>query len=351
MTRIILAALLAVFAWIAAPHANAQTANTSGTEIIARPALRDAVTVNGPVVRIGDLVEHAGEKAGIAVFRSPDPGMSGLVPADAIVEALRAQGVIAVDTRDIAEVRVTRPSNAITADHLKERIAAALAQRGGLGEADDLTIRFDGEIAPLEIDPARRDDLRLARASFNPQTARFEANFIYAPKDAPAQRLRYTGTAQELVGVAVLNRSLERGAVVRADDLTVERRPRNEVSAEYVSLAQAAGKALKRAMRAGQPLRDSDLSRPLMVQRGESVIIIYRTSGIYLTIRGKAEESGALGDVVAITNLQSKRTMQGVVSGPGEISVSPAGRVSAHANTPTRHAALEAGAATISSAE
>ena len=40
-----------------------------------------------------------------------------------------------------------------------------------------------------------------------------------------------------------------------------------------------------------------------------------------LTVRGKATESGAEGDVVNVVNEQSQRTVQGVVSGPGRVTV------------------------------
>ena len=45
----------------------------------------------------------------------------------------------------------------------------------------------------------------------------------------------------------------------------------------------------------------------------------------------EAGEAGAMGDVVSVTNPQSKRVLQGTVSGPGRISVqaSSAGRVAA----------------------
>ena len=38
-------------------------------------------------------------------------------------------------------------------------------------------------------------------------------------------------------------------------------------------------------------------------------------------MRGKALESGAEGDMVNVLNIQSKRTIQGVVTGPGRVTV------------------------------
>lgn len=344
--------MLSVLASAGAAHA--QTTGSLGPAdrtVSERPILRDSVTVNGAIVRIGDVVERAGAAADIAIFRAPDPGTTGTVAAAAILDALRAHNVIAVDTANITEVTVTRISNAVSTDELKARIAAALAQRSGLGEAKDLTIRFDGEIAPLEIDPARRDDLRLLRATYNPQNARFEALFVYTPPNAPGQRLRYTGTAQELVDVTVLVRSVERGTVLRAEDISLEQRPRNEVTADLIGAIPAAGKAIKRAMRAGQILREADLSRPEIVHRGESVVIVYRTDGIFLTTRGKAEEGGAMGDVINVVNLQSKRTLQGVVTGPGEVTMSPARRISSVSTSSLSHHTRQATLATAPNVE
>ena len=42
--------------------------------------------------------------------------------------------------------------------------------------------------------------------------------------------------------------------------------------------------------------------------------------GILLTVRGKALEAGAVGDVVSVLNIQSNRTVQATVIGPGRVS-------------------------------
>jgi flagella basal body P-ring formation protein FlgA len=58
------------------------------------------------------------------------------------------------------------------------------------------------------------------------------------------------------------------------------------------------------------------------VQRDQSVTLIYESVGLYLTIRGKALENGTEGDVVSVMNLQSKRTISGVVTGRGQVTIS-----------------------------
>ena len=44
--------------------------------------------------------------------------------------------------------------------------------------------------------------------------------------------------------------------------------------------------------------------------------------GLTLTLRGQAQDVGALGDTISVLNVQSKRVVQAVVSGPGRVTVS-----------------------------
>jgi hypothetical protein len=74
----------------------------------ARPALRASVTVQGDLVRIGDLVENAGPVANVAIFRAPDLGTTGAVATDRIVDAIRPYQLIDIDTRGLSEVSVAR---------------------------------------------------------------------------------------------------------------------------------------------------------------------------------------------------------------------------------------------------
>ena len=70
-----------------------------------------------------------------------------------------------------------------------------------------------------------------------------------------------------------------------------------------------------------RPLRRTDLSRPELVHRDDNITLVFEVPGILLTTRGKALDSGAEGDVISVLNPQSKRTVQGIVSGSGRVTV------------------------------
>jgi flagella basal body P-ring formation protein FlgA len=116
-------------------------------------------------------------------------------------------------------------------------------------------------------------------------------------------------------------RPLERNDIIKASDISIERRPKAEVGSDGISLDRAIGMQMRHAMRAGQALRTLDLAKADLVTRDQSITLIYEAPGIYLTGRGKALEAGTKGDTVSILNLQSKRTVQGVVVGPGQVAI------------------------------
>ena len=121
-------------------------------------------------------------------------------------------------------------------------------------------------------------------------------------------------------------RSLGRGDVIRRSDVVIARRPKLGQVADLVgSVEQAIGSAARRPIAAGEPIRTADLMRPEIVVRNEAVTIMFEIPGIVISLRGKALESGAEGDLVNVVNLQSKRTIQGVVTGPGRVTVSRPG--------------------------
>jgi flagella basal body P-ring formation protein FlgA len=157
-----------------------------------------------------------------------------------------------------------------------------------------------------------------------PRNGRFDISFEL-PGSAAARRvsLRFTGTVREMVEVATLTRTLRQGEVIKGSDVTIDRRPKAEAGLEGVSPEQAIGLAVKSPSRVGTALRQSDLVKPLAVQRNESVIITYEVPGITLTIRGKATEAGAVGDIVNVLNIQSNRPVQATVTGPGRVAVAP----------------------------
>ena len=294
-------------------------------DVIAAPVLRANVTVSGDIVRIGDIIDNAGVAAQIAIYRAPDLGTTGSLPVAQVINTLRAHQVIGVDTRDLKEISVTRLARMIEGKDIEQQVARALERRNGLGEAANLSLTFDRDPGDIRLDASNTGNMQATAVRYEPRNNRFDVTFeISNESGLTSAKLRFTGTAIETVEAAVLARNVERSEVLKSSDVLVERRAKSEVGSDATSRDRAVGMQARRQLRAGQALRVADLARPDLVQRDQSVTLIYEATGLYLTVRGKAMESGTEGDVVNVMNLQSKRTVSGTVTGRGQVSISVA---------------------------
>ena len=292
-------------------------------DVIAAPALRANVQVSGDIVRIGDLIDNAGSAAQIAIYRAPDLGTTGSLPVPSVINALRAHQVIGVDTRDLKEITVTRLARAIDGKDIEAQVGHALERKNGLGDAANLSLTFDRDPTDIRLDAAFTGAMQPTSVRYDNRNGRFDVTFEIANDSGiSGTKLRFTGTAIETVEAAVLVRAVERNEVLKSSDVVVERRPKAEVGSDAAVRDRAVGMQARRQIRAGQPLKVADLAKPDLVQRDQNVTLIYESPGLYLTVRGKALEVGTEGDVVSVMNLQSKRTVSGVVTGRGQVTIS-----------------------------
>jgi flagella basal body P-ring formation protein FlgA len=292
-------------------------------DTIAPPVLRAQVTVESDIVRIGDMIENAGSAAQIAIYRSPDLGTTGSLPTAQVINTLQAHQVIGVDTRGIKSVSVTRLARTLGGKEIESQVANALQHRNGLGEAANLSLTFDREVQDVRLEASNSGALQPAAVRYEPRNGRFDVSFeIVNDTNNSRTKLRFTGVAIEMVETAIVTRNVERGDLLKASDVVTERRPKAEVGNDAASRGRAVGMQMRKALRAGQPLRTVDLGKPDLVQRDDNVTLIYEAAGIYLTMRGKAVEAGTEGDTVTVLNLQSKRTITGTVIGRAQVAVS-----------------------------
>lgn len=305
-----------------------------------RAVLRGDVVANQDVVRLSDLVENApAALAETALFRAPALGQSGTIQTARIVEAAASLGVPALDTGGQLQITVTRAARLVGAGEIETALRQALAEKHGFDPVST-GITFDGAAPALTLAAGTKGDVFATDLLLDRRNRRLSATIAVgiSPGDRRAS-LRVTGTAVDLVEVAVVSRPLERGATVKASDITLERRPRDVVPVDAaLDGAPLPGRVARRALGSGTMVRTGDLARPELVGRGDLVTVVYDAPGMSLSMRAKASEAGALGDVIPVVNPGSKKILQATVVAPGRVSVR-AGQtervVAAVANTPS----------------
>jgi flagella basal body P-ring formation protein FlgA len=301
--------------------------------ITLRPAgaatLKPTVTVTADVVTLGDLFDGAGALAETPAFRSPDAGVHGSLPAADALAAATAAG-LAVDATVLDRITVVRAGTRIGESEFDGIVRASIADRLRAVPAD-LDIEFDGMVEPVMADAATDAPALLSSLSLQQGSGRFAAR-IAVDIGAGERLVEIYGRVTETREVPVLLREVDRREVIRAADvgsrrMDIRRLPRTAVR----DAAEIVGMAARRPLRAGETVAASDVELPRLVLRGQLVTMTYKRPGLTLTARGRALSDAALGDTVSVLNEQSRRTVEGVVTANGVVTVQPAAPAAATA--------------------
>lgn len=116
----------------------------------------------------------------------------------------------------------------------------------------------------------------------------------------------------------VATRTIRAKALIGPDDITVVAA---DVPGALSDPAQALGQEARVAIYAGKPVRASDLGAPALVERNQTVMLIYSAGGLAISTEGRALARAAEGDLVRVINLASKVTISGRVGPDGAIYV------------------------------
>ena len=312
MIRIILSAFIAIGA----------LTTSAVAQVPSQPRLKSEAVIRGDIVRIGDLIENSGVVAAVPIFRAPDLGYTGTVSVDSVLNAVRDHALIGIDTAGLNKVVVTRATRTVPATDIEDLIARALSIRFDLGDSKDIVVNLGHDMRTIYVDPSAVGEPRVTHIDYDKRSTRFDATIEIPGGTAQRSVLRFAGRASPTVEVVTIGRTIERGNIIKAADIVMERRPRAEVGRDAITKrADVVGMAARGTMQGGHPLRAADLMKPNLVQRNETVTLVYEAPGMVLTIRGKANDSGSEGDVIGVLNEQTKRVAHGVIIGPGRVAV------------------------------
>lgn len=127
----------------------------------------------------------------------------------------------------------------------------------------------------------------------------------------PAWLIYVPVSVQFSQSVVVLTRPVQRGDFMTPDLLMLQTRDVARLPKAYLTdLTQALGKQAQRALAAGSVLNRHDLSEPLLVKRGQHVIIEAVSPAFSIRMNGQALADGALGQRIRVKNTSSGRVIE-----------------------------------------
>lgn len=85
--------------------------------------------------------------------------------------------------------------------------------------------------------------------------------------------------------------------------------------------AQIVGKVAKRTLLKGQPVPVNALREPYLIFSNKPATVVFEDGGLTITSTATALQNGAVGDVVALRNVESGLTIRGMVAKDGTVRV------------------------------
>ena len=217
-------------------------------------------------------------------------------------------------------VAASLPAGApLTRDFLADLLHQALREPSS-DQRLELTIAQPA--MPMANQAAAATEIVLEQVDYDATHGRFAAVLVGTVDGRPRFRLPTHGRAVALVELPVLARPLAPGERVRAADLDwLTVRPNQLRATSLTTAEQLIGSEARRSLSPGRILSARDLGPPRLVRRGRSVRVVYARPGLQLSAIAVAQDDGALGDAIDVINPDSRRQLQGVVTGPDEITI------------------------------
>ncbi len=131
-------------------------------------------------------------------------------------------------------------------------------------------------------------------------------------------QVKMSGDLQLFGNVICTNKRLSRNSILSEDDISLVRQNISMLDSGLIQDPQKAiGKKIRSSLRAGAILYSQLLESPPLVKRGDLVTIIAQSQSLRVTVPGEVRNTGALGDLVRVKNLQSRREVYAKVLGTG----------------------------------
>jgi len=272
--------------------------------------LRQQVTLQGPMVRLGDVADLSAsddaqlqELIAMPLLPAPAPGTRKYLRAAQLRDLLRARGISLADLTFRGAPRV-----------------AILAQAASLRSAI-----------------SKPTTSRLSHSAKNP----IDSRLLLQKQELSGQRehapLDQQPAVEPVQQVVVTVRPVERGMLVRADDVEIRTPERRVPYRAIQSLDQALGKIAKQSLRSGELLLENHLEAPRLVERGETVTVFARTAGIQVRTHAVAKQHGSLGALVQVETFDRRERFMARVTGLRELEVFTTGATVAEHTTLKRN--------------
>lgn len=118
--------------------------------------------------------------------------------------------------------------------------------------------------------------------------------------------------------VLVPARTIRARELIGAEDLAVKKA---NVAGAFSDPSEVIGQEARVALYPGRPIRPGDVGPPAIIDRNDIVVLRFRQGPLSIETDGRALGRGAVGEILRVMNMSSRKTVSGLVRPDGIIEV------------------------------
>ena len=280
-------------------------------------------TVSGSYITLGDVAVITGaEPDRIEALRqtqigdAPAAGRSLVLSKDLFNARLFNKGIdlSGINWEIPGTIKITAASQLLSGDVITEEAKRYLLGQFSDKNSQDLTVSTLSNQPDLHLAPGHITLKAGAQRGTRPGAFNaVDVNVLVNGELKTTAVVRFK--IDLLEDVVVTAKVLAPGAVLTADNLKMEKRNVAKSSGiDYVTdLNKVLGLAVKRGLAAGVILDNNLVNKPVIVKRGQEVIITAKAQGLEIAVPGLAMQEGYEGQVIRIQNKTSKKFLSAKV--------------------------------------
>jgi len=116
----------------------------------------------------------------------------------------------------------------------------------------------------------------------------------------------------------IVTHMLTAGSVIAEADVTLVDA---DIPGALTTLDAALGQEVKEIIYPGRPVLAGNVDAPVLIQRNQTVSLIYQAGPLAIFAQGRALAAGAAGEVIKVMNTNSHATVQGLIGSDGTVHV------------------------------
>lgn len=278
--------------------------------------------ITGETITLGDVFYNLPEGHETKVLGpAPQPGSEMTLNARTLLRIALAMDLPWQPQTSAETVTLSRAATVIDSEAIQQGLENELKEEGLEGS---FNLLFNGGEPRIVLPADQQADFEISNVKYDATRNQFSAT-IAAPSAAnPIQKIEVSGGVERMVEIPVARDNIRNGMIIGARDIDMIEIRQRDLQPDMVTNAEElSGMTPRRMLLAGKPVKANDIEAPRIVERGDTVTLVFKEGALMLTSKGRALENGAKGDMVRVTNSSSSRTVDGIVTAEQEVTVQP----------------------------